>query len=148
MNHYLKTSMHLPLAIEEVFNFFGDAENLERITPPELGFKIITPRPIRIEQGSLLDYRLKLFVIPFKWRSLISCWEPPYKFVDEQLAGPYREWVHTHRFEAVEGGTRITDEVRYKLPFWPFGEIATPLVRFQLDRIFRFRQKSIKKHLV
>lgn len=147
MNHFLNTSMHLPLPIEEVFRFFGDAENLERITPPELGFKIVTPKPIRMEEGSLIDYRLKLFVIPFRWQSLISCWEPPHRFVDEQLRGPYREWVHTHRFEAVEGGTRITDEVRYRLPVWPLGEIATPLVRLQLDRIFRYRQKSIKKHL-
>jgi ligand-binding SRPBCC domain-containing protein len=148
MTHVLHTEFTLPLAIDEVFAFFAEAGNLERITPPELNFRILAPPATRIMAGTLLDYRLGLFGVPFDWRTEITCWEPPHRFVDEQLRGPYRLWVHSHHFSVEDDGTRIEDEVRYRLPLWPLGEIAYPLVRLQLERIFRFREKAIREILV
>lgn len=147
-NHLLEVETFLPLPREEVFPFFAAAENLERITPPELGFRILTPSPVEIERGRLIDYRLRLFVIPFGWQTRISVWDPPYRFVDEQLKGPYHTWIHLHTFEAVEGGTLMRDRVRYKLPFHPLGGVALPLVRRQISRIFRFRGRVIRRLLL
>ena len=146
MNHIFQTSLDLPLKIGEVFDFFSDAANLEKITPPELAFFIEPPRPIIIQKGTLIDYRLKLWGIPFSWRTEITHWEPPVKFVDEQIRGPYHTWVHTHWFEEIDGSTRISDEVRHRLPFWPLGEIAYPIIRTQINRIFSFREKAIKTY--
>jgi ligand-binding SRPBCC domain-containing protein len=148
VTHLLKTEMVLPLGLDEVFAFFCDARNLEAITPPELAFRIIAPEPIDIREGATIDYRLRLFGVPFKWRTLISAWEPPYRFVDEQLEGPYRLWVHEHLFQQAGEGTRVTDRVQYRLPFWPVGEAAFPLVRAHLERIFRYRQRSIRESLL
>ncbi len=136
--------MTLPLPIEQVFAFFADAANLERITPPELNFKITTPKPIRIAQGTVLDYKLRLFGVGFQWQSLISRWQPPHLFIDEQTRGPYKQWVHTHRFRETDSGTTIEDEVQYRLPLWPIGQIAYPLVRAQLQRIFSYREQTIR----
>jgi ligand-binding SRPBCC domain-containing protein len=125
-----------------VFPFFADAANLERITPPELRFRIITPR-VEMREGALIRYSLGLFGVQFQWLTRIALWDPPHEFVDEQLQGPYTKWVHRHRFTAVGNTTLIDDEVDYSLPLHPAGEIASPLVRAQIRRIFAFRAKTI-----
>jgi len=143
MIHGLKTSMTLPLGIDETFAFFADAFNLALITPPELCFHILTPQPIEITEGTEIDYRLRLYGMPLAWRSRITNWSPPHRFVDEQIQGPYRLWVHIHRFYEQNGTTTIQDEVWYQLPLWPLGEVVYPFVSGQLRRIFRFRKQAI-----
>lgn len=147
-NHVLETETFLPLPREEVFPFFAAAENLERITPRELGFRIITPGPVVVREGRLIDYRLRLFGVPFRWRTRITVWDPPHRFVDEQLSGPYHTWLHGHEFTEVDGGTLMRDQVRYRLPLHPLGSLALPLVRAQITRIFRFRSGAIRRLLL
>jgi ligand-binding SRPBCC domain-containing protein len=145
--HTFRLETFLPRPREEVFAFFADAENLERITPPELRFRIVSPTAEPIVEGTRIDYRMRLFGVPFTWRTLISRYAPPHCFVDEQLSGPYAGWVHLHRFEDAVGGTRISDEVTYRLPLYPFGELALPLVRRQLSRIFAYRTRCLSQLL-
>lgn len=143
-----ETETFLPRPREEVFAFFSDARNLEKITPPFLRFQIMTPLPIEMEAGRIIDYRLRLNGIPIKWKTEISHWEPPFRFVDTQLQGPYRRWVHEHRFESVDGGTRMTDRVEYRLPFGWLGSIAHALfVRRQVESIFAHRTAVIQNLL-
>jgi ligand-binding SRPBCC domain-containing protein len=146
--HRLETETCFPLPVDAVFPFFTDVENLERITPPELRFRVLTPTPVEIEQGTLFDYRLRLRGIPFRWRSRISVWQPPHRFADEQLSGPYHTWFHEHVFEPADGGTRMTDRVTYRLPGHPLAGPFLPLVRRQLERIFSYRAETIVRLVV
>jgi len=148
MEHELHTTLELPLRVDEVFTFFADAGNLQRITPPELHFEILTPLPVEMGRGTLLEYRLGLFGVPFRWRTRIAAWDPPHGFVDVQLSGPYAVWEHTHVFVPTDAGTLIDDHVRYRLPLSPLGEVAYPVVRRQLDRIFSYRQAAVRGALV
>ena len=130
--------------MEEVFAFFGKPENLAHITPPWLGFRILTPSPVAMRQGALIDYQISLGPFPTRWRSMITAFEPPHLFVDEQLNGPYSFWHHTHRFEAKGSGTVISDEVRYLLPFGPLGKLVHAVtVRRQLQGVFSHRRGVI-----
>lgn len=144
----LRAVTFIPRPRDEVFPFFAAAENLERITPPELRFRIVTPAPISMAPGTLIDYRLRLGGVPFGWRTEITEWDPPHAFTDSQLRGPYHTWVHRHVFEERHGGTLMTDEVRYRLPVWPVGQWVLPLVRAQLGRIFRYRQRAMERLLL
>jgi ligand-binding SRPBCC domain-containing protein len=142
--HELHCTLELARPREDVFSFFADAATLQRITPPELHFSVVGPLPVGIEAGTEIEYRLRLFGIPFSWKSRITEWAPPECFVDKQVKGPYASWIHRHTFrDGKEGGTLIADDVRYRLPFHPLGEPAYPLVRFQLGRIFRYRQAAV-----
>jgi ligand-binding SRPBCC domain-containing protein len=146
--HVLKRELEIDLAREEAFAFFADAGNLERITPPELNFHILTPQPIEIAEGTLIDYRLRLRGLPLRWRTEISVWDPPNEFVDRQLHGPYKQWIHRHTFtELGPGRTLIEDEVRYRLPFEPLGDLFHFIVKRELAYIFDFRQKAVVKIL-
>jgi ligand-binding SRPBCC domain-containing protein len=147
LDQVLERSTWLPRPVDETFAFFADASNLERITPPELRFRIVTPWPIEMRRGTLIEYRLALFGLPFSWRTGIDEWAPSHRFVDRQLAGPYRRWIHTHEFAPERGGTRMRDTVEYRLPLGWLGLAALPLVRRQLTRIFDFREQTIQRLL-
>ena len=129
----------------EVFAFFADAANLERLTPGSMHFHILTPLPIDMRAGAVIDYRISQFGVPLRWRTLIDLFEPEARFVDVQTSGPYSFWRHTHSFEdAPGGGTIITDHVEYALPFGSLGRVVHALfVGRQLRHIFDFRQKTI-----
>lgn len=147
MWHSFSCETIVPAPLDAVFPFFSEAENLERITPPSLQFRILTPSPIEMAEGTLIDYRLRLNGFPFRWRTRISLWNPPHAFEDTQLKGPYRDWIHRHTFSALpDNQTRMLDEVRYRLPLYPFGQIAFPLVRLQVRTIFRYRNEVILRH--
>jgi ligand-binding SRPBCC domain-containing protein len=143
--HLLERSQFVPRPRGEVFAFFADARNLERLTPPFLRFQILTPGPIAMRPGALIDYRLSLFGVSFSWQTEIEAFEPESRFVDVQRRGPYRRWHHTHTFADAPGGTLIGDRVEYQLPLGPLGELARVLaVRRQLDAIFDYRRRVIE----
>jgi len=146
-HHVLCREQRLPAPPTEVFPFFADAGNLEAITPAWLGFRIVTPRPIEMRVGTLIEYRLRLHGLPISWLTRIEEWEPGVRFVDAQLTGPYRLWHHTHEFASDgDNRTRMRDTVRYALPFGPLGEIARrAFVARDLERIFAFRRDAVAR---
>jgi len=145
--HLIEREQRLPGPPEETFEFFADAFNLEQITPPLLKFKVTTPAPIEMHEGTLITYRLRVRGIPVNWLTRIEEWTPGKRFVDTQLKGPYKLWHHTHTFEDDgQGGTLMRDIVRYEMPFGPIGEIARRLlVERDLEGIFDYRYQEIEK---
>lgn len=145
--HRFEADQFLPRPIDEVFAFFSSEKNLEQITPPWLGFRVLGSSTPEIQQGTLIDYRLSLFGVPMRWRTLIERWEPGRCFVDRQLKGPYALWHHTHTFTSVEGGgTQMHDVVRYQLPLGLLGDLSAHwLVRQQVRAIFAYRRKVITR---
>jgi hypothetical protein len=132
----------LPRPREEVFAFFSDAINLDAITPPWVHFRTITPGPIEMRKGTVIDHQLRIHGVPVRWRSKITAWDPPRRFVDEQIRGPYRLWVHEHLFEEQNGGTLVRDRVRYAVPF---DFVANRFVRRDVEKIFAYRTECLKR---
>ncbi|MBZ5489933.1 MAG: SRPBCC family protein [Acidobacteriia bacterium] len=131
--------------LPEVFEFFSRAENLEALTPPWLNFKILKVKPQPVQQGTLINYSLRVHGIPLRWTSEIVEWEPPHRFVDLQLRGPYKLWRHEHRFEAGNGGTLITDTITLALPLGVLGQMAYKIkVKSDVQEIFTFRKEKIR----
>ncbi len=142
--HVLERQQTVEAPLARVFPFFADAANLQTITPSFLRFRFLTPLPVEMRADARIDYEIRLFGVPMRWQTRIACFEPPRRFVDEQIRGPYRTWVHSHEFEEVPEGTRIIDRVRYALPLGPLGDLAHALwVRRTLERIFDFRRDVI-----
>lgn len=138
--HVIERSQWVPAPVAETFAYFGDAAHLESLTPPWLHFGIVTPLPVEICEGALIDYRLRLHGLPVHWRTCITNWQAGAEFTDEQLQGPYARWVHRHTFRAERGGTRLGDRVEYALPLDPLSRPVQSLyVRPLLERIFDFR---------
>jgi ligand-binding SRPBCC domain-containing protein len=134
----------LPQQRAVIFDFFADARNLQTITPPWLHFVILTPTPIEMRPGALIDYKLRVHGFPLRWQTEITEWNPPHHFVDQQLRGPYTLWHHTHRFFDQDGGTRCVDEVRYRPPG---GALINYLfVKRDVQKIFAYRQQQLQKH--
>ena len=141
----LRSELWLPRKPAEVFPFFADAANLQRITPPWLRFEVVTPPPVDMGVGTLIDYRLRVRGLPIRWRSEITGWDPPRRFVDEQRRGPYRLWVHEHTFEDVDGGTLVGDTVDYAVRFGVL--VQRFLVAPDLRRIFAYRKQRLPELL-
>jgi ligand-binding SRPBCC domain-containing protein len=141
-----ETETWLPEVKRKVFTFFENAENLQTLTPPWLDFTILTPLPIEMGLSTQIDYKLKLYGIPFLWKTEITLWEPPHSFVDRQIKGPYQSWIHTHTFEELNNGTLMTDRVEYSL----FGGFLSKVVNIMLvknnvEKIFAYRKEQILK---
>jgi ligand-binding SRPBCC domain-containing protein len=147
MREYLLEREHwVPRPIEEVFAFFSNAANLELLTPPWLKFQIVTPQPISMAPGTLIEYRIHWHFVRLRWVTEIVEWSPPHRFVDIQLRGPYKHWRHTHSFTAERGGTTIRDEILYSLPLGPLGALAHRVaVRRDLERIFDYRSDCVDR---
>jgi ligand-binding SRPBCC domain-containing protein len=144
----LERSQRLPRPPQDVFPFFADAFNLEAITPPWLQFRVLTPAPVTMAPGALLEYRLRLHGLPLRWLTRIEAWEPPLRFADTQVRGPYRLWHHTHSFAPDGDGTVMRDRVRYALPLGPLGAAAhLAFVRRDLERIFNYRRLAVARAL-
>lgn len=137
----LKAEILLPKPIDEVFSFFSDAYNLEALTPPWLRFNVVTPKPIEMKPGTLIDYKLRVRGLPLRWQSEICVWEPPHRFVDQQLIGPYKKWYHEHTFEEIDGGTLVRDIVHFRAPGPRF--LGAIFVKPDVRRIFRYRQEQL-----
>ena len=148
MYYELTDRFEVKANLAETWRFFSTAENLPLITPPWLRFTVATPSPITIEQDTVLDYVVRPFGFPMKWKTRIIDWSPPRQFIDLQIKGPYTLWHHQHRFSELAGGTLCEDRVTYRLPMGPLGRIFHPVtVRRQLLEIFRFRRKVMAEKL-
>lgn len=148
-SYTLERRQWVPRPLAATFAFFDRPENLARITPPWLGFELLTPGPIVMARGLTLDHRVRLCGVPMRWRSLIREYDPPYRFQDVQLVGPYRRWEHTHRFRAEGSGTLVEDLVVYEPPLGPLGALANALfIRGRLVAIFDYRRAAIDALLV
>ena len=146
--HLLEREQLVPRTADEVFAFFAQAHNLERITPSWLRFEVLTPGPIEMGSGTLIGYRLRVHAVPLRWISRIEEWDSGRLFVDRQVRGPYRVWHHRHEFVARAEGTVVRDRVRYALPLGRFGEVAhAAFVRRDLERIFDFRRAAVAELL-
>lgn len=144
MRYTLEREQTIARPRAEIFAFFADAANLERITPPSLRFQIRSPLPIAMAPGATIDYRISLLGVGFGWRTVIEAFEPERRFVDVQTKGPYRFWRHEHTFTDAPEGTLVGDRVEYELPFGPLGDLVRALfVRRQLDSIFDYRRQII-----
>jgi hypothetical protein len=142
--YVLEREQIIPRPRGEVFAFFARPENLQILTPDFLHFEFLTPSPIPMHTGALIEYRLRLWGLPVTWATRIVAFEPQQRFVDEQIRGPYRLWRHTHEFHDADGGTRMVDRVEYELPFGSLGALAhTLFVRRSVRRIFDFRRDKI-----
>ena len=144
-NEYrLEAEQTIARDLDEVFAYFAEAKNLEKLTPDFLRFKIASNVPIEMYKGTTIDYNLRLHGLPIGWTSLISEWEPPHLFVDEQIKGPYRYWIHQHHFEAVGRETLVKDFVRYQA----FGGrlVHDCFIKPDLERIFSYRQQQLEKY--
>ena len=143
--HTLQREQWVASPLQQIFPFFAQPENLALITPASLDFRLLSPQPVAMEKGRIIDYTIRVMGLPVRWRTLITTYDPPRCFVDEQLSGPYSFWHHTHRFEPRDGGTLLYDEVRYVLPMaliGPFrGLVHTLYVRPCLERIFDYREQ-------
>jgi ligand-binding SRPBCC domain-containing protein len=147
--HCIERAQLVPLPVDEAFAFFADAYNLEAITPPWLRFRILTPRPIAMAEGALIDYRLQLHRVPCRWHTRIETWVPGRRFVDRQVSGPFSHWEHRHAFESRPDGTLIRDLVVYRMPLGPLGELArSVLIGRDLERIFDYRRDAVERLLV
>lgn len=146
--HVIDRAQVLPGSPRDVFPFFADAHNLEAITPPLLRFRVVTPDPIEMRVGTTIQYRLRLHGIGLNWLTSIQAWDPPHRFVDVQLRGPYALWHHTHSFEEAQGGTRMRDVVRYAMPLGALGELSHRLfVRRDVEGIFSFRHDALARRV-
>jgi len=139
----IRTELWLPRPREDVFAFFADARNLQELTPPWVRFEIITPLPVTMGIGTLIDYRIRVHGLPLRWRTEITEWEPARRFVDVQQRGPYKLWHHTHAFEERDGGTLCTDEVRYCPPGGAW--VNKLFVRRDVERIFAYRCERLRE---
>ena len=142
--YILETETYIPKPLNEVFDFFSKAENLNKLTPPDVHFKIMTPLPIDMKKGTLIDYRIKLNNIPFYWKTEITEWNPPFKFADNQVKGPYQTWFHEHSFVEKDGKTYMKDKITYLSKGW----ILVPLLHWlfvdkKVKQIFEYREKQL-----
>ena len=141
----LEFEQFIDLKIEDVFNFFSKPENLTLITPPRLRFDILTPTPLEMKEGQLIDYSLTiLYLIKLHWCTLITDYHQPYKFIDQQIKGPYTLWHHTHTFEEKDGGTLIKDSLKYAIPFGWIGRVIHFIyIKHDINGIFQYRHKIL-----
>ena len=141
--HVLERELLLPRSPAEIFPFFSRAENLDELTPPWLHFNILTELPIEMKEGVFIDYKLRIGMLPVRWRSKITAWEPPHRFVDEQVKGPYRRWVHEHAFIEHERGTLVRDRIEYAVLGGAI--INRLLVKRDVEKIFSYRHHRLKE---